>query len=158
MNKLKLGLAIVTCLAVTSCGITPFKRDIADGKFRLESFHIPYKTLDTRIYLMCNKKKPVGWAVAKQYPAGKHSLWVKVDVKPRSMGYRGQAHINFEMEFEAGKNYRLNKKADGRNITVWIEEKDTGIVKSKVITTYLHQPMQYGEKKLRLRQCQRGTI
>jgi hypothetical protein len=149
---------IITSLLIVSCATLPIKKEIADGKFRIENFQSETGKQREYVYLMCHRKSESGWTQARQYDAGEHSLWVKAVVSDRDFpSAEKNAFVRFDMDFQEGGNYLLNRKIDDDNISVWITNKDTGLQVSEIITEELKRPLII-EDQLRKKQCSEGSV
>ena len=140
------------------CGFLPIKTDIKPGHFRFENFKRIKSPNKELVHLMCYRHKPTSWAQPKQYQAGKHNLWVKAKIYRDDVpASEKHAFANFNVELNEGKSYMLNRKIEGEQISMWIEEAETGQSASNVVVTNLKQPL-LKEYQKRLEQCRSGTI
>ena len=93
-----------------------------------------------------------------EYLSGEHDLWVKAVVsKTDIQNSRREAFVNFDVELAAGNTYVLNRKVDEKQISIWIQNAETGVVVSDVKVAKLALP-KLVEKRLRREQCESGTI
>lgn len=157
MNKyLFITTAIIFLLS--ACSALPIKTAVKEDKFRFENFKRDDGPQIQQVYLMCWNKRPTSWAEPKQYDAGKHNLWVKATTSRRDLpNSTREAYANFQLEFEAGKSYMLNRKIEDDRISIWIQEVETGIAVSDVISATLDRPLLV-ENNLRNTQCESGSI
>ncbi|MDA8621937.1 hypothetical protein N9L48_04740 [Psychrosphaera sp.] len=110
------------------------------------------------VYLMCHRKRVTTWSNPKQFLSGKHNLWVKAEVSKRdTANSKRVAFVNFELELDAGENYTLNRKVDDEQISIWIQNTESGKAVSEVKTAKLEIPKVI-DKRLRREQCESGTI
>ena len=159
MKKFKIGLAIIFSIFVSSCSVLPLKTDIDGGKFRFENHYFGNNKLDVRVHLMCYRKKASGFTIRRQILAGHHIMWINATISTLSMEDKRDGQAIIEMDFDAGKDYRLNQKIDGENIKVWIEESNNSDIKSEVITVLLeNRRVRFHEERVRTEKCQSGSI
>ncbi|NCT49868.1 MAG: hypothetical protein GW763_18095 [Paraglaciecola sp.] len=143
MKYFKLLLATSLMLVLTSC----LSLDVAikENHFRFENFRHDYGDMIGSqgdnieyVYLMCFRKSLTSWDYPKQYPSGEHDLWVRAYVSERDIERsQKEAIVNFKVNLAAGKSYMLNRKRDGDNMAIWIQEVDSGLEVSEVKTTTL---------------------
>ncbi len=144
--------------ALVSCSHLPVKAQVKEHHFRLENFSAEQGTKSELVYLMCFHKRPTEWSAPKQYLAGEHQLWVKASVEDRGLGQDvKEAFVQFKVKLEAGKSYMLNRAIEDNQISLWIQETETGAKASDVIVTKLKQPLLV-EENLRKTQCREGTV
>ncbi|MFD2166481.1 hypothetical protein ACFSJY_09385 [Thalassotalea euphylliae] len=133
------GMALV----LSACSTFPLvKHTVKDDHFRFEN--ITSSEADDnyeRIYLMCHNQQPEEWAQPRQYEAGKHNLWLKVLIRDqdRPMALR-RAYANFKVNLAPGTSYMPNRRVEGHLVHLWIQESDTGIRVSEIVTTELEAP------------------
>lgn len=158
MRNLKILLVSALSVASIACSTLPLKTEIKENHFRFENFKSDKASELEYIHLMCFRKKPTKWAEPKQYLSGEHDLWVKASVSERDvLNSSKEAVVNFKVKLESGKSYVLNRKIVDDKISIWIQEIDTGVKVSNVITTNLETPLIFDDL-LRKRQCKSGSI
>lgn len=158
MKKLTLILTGFFSFIISGCTLLPIKAQIKEEHFRFENFKRDKGRQLEYVHLMCFKNKPITWTQPKQYTVGEHELWVKARVLRRDIpNNKREAFAHFKVNFEAGKSYMLNRKIDEDNISIWIQEVDTGIGVSDVVVAELKTPL-IEEYNLRKQQCESGTI
>jgi hypothetical protein len=155
---LKIHLSLILILGLSGCGIFPVDTAIQENHFRFENFKRDVTDDAEFVYLMCSHKKPIGWEQAKQYESGEHNLWVMVETFERDIpaSYK-VAVVNFNVNLQAGANYMLNRKIDKRKALLWIQDVETGLIVSDVLTAELKRPLSYHFLEKR-KQCETGTV
>ncbi|MCF7499864.1 hypothetical protein [Pseudoalteromonas sp. L1] len=149
---------VVSAVLMTACSALPIKKDIDEGKFRVENFQYEHGKQRDYVYLMCNSKSVSAWEQARQYEAGEHVLWVKAVISERDFpSSEKNAFARFDMNFKEGGNYTLNREVKGDKISIWFADKETGNQASEVITKELKRPLVI-EDQLRKKQCLEGTV
>lgn len=131
------GLALA--MTLLGCGVLPIKSEIKENHFRFENFKIDVGSQEEYVYLMCFHKKPTSWQQPKQYPAGDHNLWIKADISNNDRQHK-EAYAQFKLHLDAGKSYMVNRKINDEKISMWIQEVDTGLRISDIVTTDLERP------------------
>ena len=158
MKSIKLVVAAIIGSIVSGCSVLPLSSSIDEGHFRFQNFINDTSRNTEYIHLMCHQKRHVGGNQSKEYLGGEHNLWVKAVVaKTDIQNSRREAFINFEVDLEAGNTYMLNRKVDEKQISIWIQNAETGVVVSDVKVAKLELP-KLVEKRLRREQCESGTI
>lgn len=158
MKNLKLLLISTLSVASMGCSTLPFKTEIKDNHFRFENFKRDRSSKLEYVHLMCFHKKPVAWAEPKQYLSGEHDLWVKASISESNIpNSTKEAFVNFKVKLESNKSYMLNRKIVDDKISIWIQEVDTGIGVSEVLTSDLKNPLIIDDF-LRKRQCESGSV
>ncbi|MBU3005122.1 hypothetical protein [Paraglaciecola arctica] len=158
MLKFNLSLVFLLVLSLSGCGILPFETAIKENHFRFENFKRDMDDDLEYVYLMCSHKKPIHWQQPKQYESGKHNLWVMVETFQRDIpiSYK-TAVVNFDVDLQADKSYMLNRKIVKRKALLWIQEVDTGLIVSDVLSAELKHPISYDFLEKR-KQCKTGTV
>jgi hypothetical protein len=156
MKKFTLLLAAVGSVAVSACSTITSEPQVRDGSVRLENLRLKEPDNVTNVYLMCYKKRPTGWNEPKQYKAGQHELWVKAVVKSPSNGNK-ELVTRFNVNLAAGNSYTLSRKLDGDNISIWLQNSNTGEVVSDVISAELKMALTYDDN-VSQKQCKSSTI
>jgi len=156
MKKCKYLLTCLVGLFLVGCGILPFEREIKVDHFRLENFKQDIDSPSELIHLMCYRKKPTNWSEPKQYLNGEHRLWVEANISTSSMNTK-EAFVLFNVKLDSGKSYMINRKIKDGKISIWIQESDSAIKVSKVITTDLNIAA-LGKRTFRQKRCKSGTI
>lgn len=158
MKSIKLVAAAIIGSIISGCSVLPLKSSIDEGHFRFQNFINDTGSDSEYIHLMCHKERPIGWNQSKDYLAGEHNLWIKAAIAKRDFeNSRREAFVNFDVVFEAGNTYMLNRKVDEKQISIWIQNAETGVVVSDVKVAKLELP-KLVEKRLRREQCESGTI
>lgn len=158
MKNVKLLLIIVLSISSMGLSIFPIKAVIKEGHFRFENFKRDQSEKLEYIHLMCFHQKPTTWTEPKQYLSGKHDLWVKASISNRDIpNSTKEAFVNFQVELESNKSYMLNRKVADDKISIWIQEVDTGLGVSDVVTTDLKRPKLIDDF-LRKKQCKSGSV
>jgi len=128
----KVTLIVSIIFLSMACSNLQIKTKIEEGKFRFENFQVLSGPQLESISLLCYRKKPTDWHGARQYDAGKQTLLVKAIIK-----YEKQAYVTFNIKLAAGQNYILNRTIVGDKISIWIEEKESGLKVSTIETASL---------------------
>ena len=158
MKNFKLLLISALSVASVSCSTLPLKAEIKENHFRFENFKRDKSSKLEYAHLMCFHKKPISWTEPKQYLSGEHDLWVKASISERDIpNSTKEAFVNFKVKLESNKSYMLNRKIVDNKISLWIQEVDTGIGVSKVLTSDLNNPLIIDDF-LRKRQCKSGSV
>lgn len=93
------------------------------------------------------------WQVPRQYKEGNDTFWVQASMSkpsvPDSMYY---AYAEISANFEENKSYMLNRQRNGFNVSIWVQEVDTGIVVSNTVKT-TYKPELINENKRRQEIC-----
>ncbi|TMO06951.1 hypothetical protein [Pseudoalteromonas sp. S558] len=152
-------LLILTSLSfLIGCQSFPIKVDIKDNNFRFENFAFDKGKNREYVFLMCNSKSPTNWHQARQYESGEHILWVKAVIGERDFQSSiKNAFVKFEINLKPNKRYILNRKIDGDNIFIWIEDENTRQIASNVKQAKLKKQLII-EDRLRKEQCLEGSI
>lgn len=153
-----LTIAFALGASLLGCSSLPITTEIKEDHFRFENFKRDIGPNLEYVHLMCFHKKPVGWAEPKQYPSGKQNLWVKARVLHEDfLNSEKEAFVNFNVDLKPEISYMLNREINENNITLWIQEVNTGVVVSDVKTETLERPLQVDES-LRRRQCRTSSV
>lgn len=142
-----------------ACAMSPFNNDIKQGHFRIENTSYDNSQGRTEyVYLMCHKHKPATWVTARQYPAGKHNIWVKATYQEANNHNSYQvAFANFNLTLPAGGNYQLAHTIHDESISIWLQDINTLSAKSEVVTAKLTRNNIANSTKL-INQCKQGTV
>jgi len=158
MKNFKYLLTYSVSLFLVSCGVLPIKSEIKVNHFRFENFKQDISYPSELIYLMCFRKRPTSWAEPKQYLSGEHKLWVEANIShPASPTSDKEAFVFFKVKLDSKKSYMLNRKIEGRKISIWIQETESALKVSEVITTDLNIAV-FGKRTFRQKQCKNGSI
>jgi hypothetical protein len=158
MKNFKHLFVIVASMFIVSCGILPFKSEIKENHFRFENFKKEVGNPAESINLMCFRKRPTSWTEPKQYLSGEHLLWVEADIYNQSSSIGSKtAFALFKVKLDSGKSYMLNRKIEGEKISIWIQESETGLRVSGVVTTDL-KIVANDNNYLRVKRCKTSTI
>ena len=149
---------LILILSLSGCGIFPIETAIKENHFRFENFRRDVSDDLEFVYLMCSHHKPISWEHPKQYESGEHNLWVMVETYRRVIptSYR-VAVVNFDVNLQADKSYMLNRKIVDRKASLWIQEVETGLIVSEVLSTDLERPLSYNFLEKR-KQCKTGSV
>jgi hypothetical protein len=151
-------LILIISVTLLGCSVLPIKVGIKDNHFRFQNFKKEKSSTLEYIHLMCFHKKETGWIESKQYLSGEHNLWVKASISKRFIpSSNKEAFVNFKVNLDSDKSYILNRKLAEGNISIWIQELDTGLRISDVLVAPLKQPLLI-ERNLRRAQCESVTI
>jgi len=143
-------------MSLISCSILPLEKEIKANHFRFENFRQDIKFPSELIYLMCYRKRPTDWAEPKQYLGGDHELWVEANISSSTMNTK-EAFVLFKVKLDSGKSYMLNRKIEGERISIWIQESESDLKVSEVITTDLSM-VALGKRVFRKNQCKTSSI
>ena len=158
MKIIKITITSLILLSLFSCKNFPVNTQIKTGYFRLEEFRHARINQSERIYLMCYKQKPKKGIARKQFPAGKHNLWVMASLANHdTFRIHGQTFVNIDVTLEANKSYAFNSKIKDNDLWIWIEDVDTGTKVSRPIQTQLGSPAFITDDKIR-KACKSSTI
>lgn len=156
ITKAVSGLLATSLLS--ACGTLPAQSELAEGRFRIENFKTEVGFDNNFVRVMCHLKRPTGWYVSRDYPVGKHKIWVIANLsksgQPKS---EREAVTRLDVALEAGKFYRLAHERHESKVKLWIEEKDSKQVASKIVTAKLIQPILDSQLK-RKKQCESSTV
>jgi hypothetical protein len=158
MKIFKCFLTFFVSVFIASCGILPLKTEMKVDHFRFENFKRDISSPSELVYLMCYRKKPTHWSEPKQYLGGEHELWVEANIsEPTSPTSDKEAFVLFKIKLDSGKSYMLNRKIEGEKISIWIQDTESGLKVSKVITTDLNIAA-FGKRTFRKKRCKSGSI
>jgi hypothetical protein len=151
---------------MSGCNTFPIDLGVKEGHFRIENFVQNNRPTKEYVYLMCRFNRPIGFNlprdyaagfdVPRQYPAGEHKLWVRADVNKPGTAASKYAFVEFDVSLDEGKSYMLNRERNEEEISVWIEDIQSGEKVSQIKTATLALEPFVGN--LRLRQCEEGTV
>ncbi|TRY30659.1 hypothetical protein [Aliiglaciecola sp. M165] len=151
---------IIVCLAslvVFGCSTLPIETALKDEHFRIENFQRNIDDPRESLFLMCSNNQLVNWHAAGQFPAGEYDLMVIAVSNKRFVPHsRKEAEVRFNVNLESGKNYTLNRKREGNDISVWIQDAESGKRVSDVQTTTMKLPLGNTYRR-RLHECRTGT-
>ncbi|TWX47206.1 hypothetical protein [Colwellia hornerae] len=141
-----------------SCSNFPVKAEVKENHFRFENFKRDNSSTLEYVYLMCSHQKLTGWAEPKQYVSGFHDLWVKASISERYVPTsRRVAFVNFKVHLDANKSYMLNRQVVDDKVSLWIQDVDSGLSVSDVLTSDLKNPL-WIVNSLRKKQCESGSV
>jgi hypothetical protein len=150
-------LLSVVFVVVFLIGCSQMPVVVKDNYFRFENFKRDVGQPQEYVYLMCLRKRPTYWSEPKQFLSGEHELWIKAIIRGKdTYNTEREAVANFKVTLDGGTSYMVNRKLQDDNISLWIQEVDTGLVVSNVITQELIIPRSFGS--LRKKQCASSTI
>ncbi|QJR79745.1 hypothetical protein CA267_002510 [Alteromonas pelagimontana] len=156
-NPRLLGILILS-LTTFSCSVLPLSSEIEKDHFRFENFKRDKGPTIELVHLMCFHQQPTGWTEPKQFQSGPQNLWVKANISQRGIpNSTKEAYANFKVDLDPGKSYMLNRTVEGDQISIWIQEVDSGLQVSKVSKSQLKQPLLV-DNYLRRQQCEQGSV
>ncbi|AIF98057.1 MAG TPA: hypothetical protein DCW74_15015 [Alteromonas australica] len=145
-------------IAVSGCSTMSTQAKQEDSQFRFENFEQDKAFNNDYAYLMCFRQRPTEWQPARHYDSGEHNLWVRaVSYERRLPSTEREALVNFKLELDAGKDYRINREINDGIVKVWIEEKDSSEIISEVKTAELKRPIN-AQLTRDLSLCQESTV
>jgi len=158
MKTFKYFFTFFVSLFFFGCSILPLKTELKVDHFRFENFKRDVSYPSELVHLMCYRKKPTNWAEPKQYLGGEHELWVEANISDSaSPTSEKEAFVFFKVKLDSGKSYMLNRNIEGEKISIWIQETESALKVSEVITTDLHLAA-FGKGNFRKRRCKSGSI
>lgn len=159
LNHLVSSVLAVAVIGMSGCANVPVKAEVQEGKFRFENFKDDRGYDLQYVHLMCRYKRPIAWAESTiQYDAGPQSLWIKADIiTARKERSAGEAYVHFDVDLAAGHTYTVKRDIKGHDISIWIENMDTGEKITEVAQAVL-KPKLLVEDNLRKTQCEQGTV
>lgn len=158
MKKLILVTSSISLLFLSACANLQPAATIKEGHFRFENFYMAHKNPNELVFLACFRKKKSEWIQARQFEAGEHDLWVSaVTQLPSVKNSKKSVYLNFKVKLEANKNYRLNSTRNEGDISVWIENKETGEMVTEVQTGEL-RPDLFTDVREQYKNCRAGTV
>lgn len=156
MKSTLLSVALFTGF-LSGCEVLPIQTEIKQDHFRFQNFVQNVQPDHEYIFLACHRHQPTGWSVAKQYPAGAHNIWIKAEKFDDELtGQPKVAYFNVKTTLEAGKSYMPIRKIDGKKITLWIQEVDSGKRVSDKLESELRWPL--AESISNHEQCITSTV
>lgn len=156
MRNYKNILTYSVSIFLASCGVLPIESEIKENHFRFENFKQDIKSPSELVYLMCYRKRPTSWAQPKQYLGGEHELWVEANISDSPINNE-EAFVFFKVKLDSGKSYMLNRKIEDKKISIWIQESESDVKVSEVITTDL-KIAALGKRSFRKKRCKTGSI
>ena len=156
MTVFKYLFTCFTGMVLAGCSILPLEREIKANHFRFENLKQDIGEPSELIYLMCFRKRPTFWTNPKQYLAGEHELWVEANISTSPMNNK-EAFVFFKVKLDSGKSYMLNRKIEGERISIWIQESESALKVSEVITTDLNIAG-LGKTTFRKNRCKAGSV
>ena len=110
----------------TACSSLPIENDLKTGHFRLENFELNKGKTNELVYLACFENRPLDWISGKQMPAGQYNLLVKAKVQAaKQLSSTRYAFVNFNVNLDSDKRYKINRKLEEDSIVIWIEDMNT---------------------------------
>jgi hypothetical protein len=140
------------------CSVLPIPIQVKADHFRLENFVEDSGGKTTQVYSMCHLQRPTSFKSARQYEAGQHSVWVTSLVSKNGLpsGTRA-AYAHFEADFAAGKNYRIAQTAQNGQVSIWIEEIESGNKVTPIVAAKMKASLpNYHE--IRRDRCEQGSV
>ena len=162
LPSILLATAIAPLFACTSVPyIIDQQANVQPNEARIDFFANRGEAFDNKreyVNLMCFNQRPTSAAALRDVEEGEHVLYVRASVVNTdiSEGNTREAIIRLDVNLEGGKRYSLNQSRDHHDMKVWLQETDTGIPVSEIVSTKVEYPQFVGD--LRLDQCKEGTI
>ena len=159
---LLIAAAITSLVACTSVDeVINEQATIQPDEARIDFFANRGEAFDNQrefVKLMCFNKRPNGALILRDVEEGEHVLFVHASVINSDLpfGNEREAIVRLEANLEGGKRYSLNQTRDNLNMKVWLQETDTGVPVSEIVSTRVEYPQYVGD--LRLQQCKEGTV
>lgn len=152
-------IAIIPLVACTSVGkVIDEQATIQPNEARID-FYV--QRLDRQrefVQLMCENNRPNDEIEILDVEAGEHILYVRASVINSNLLFKNvrEAVVRLDVNLEGGKRYTLNQDREDDNITLWLQEADTGLIVSETVSTTMGLTSAVGN--LRMKQCQEGTV
>jgi|TARA_Y100000296_G_C5088224_1_gene213491 hypothetical protein len=110
------------------------------------------------VRLMCFNQRPNNELVLRDIEEGKHVLFVRASVVNTNLhiSTTREAIVRLDVDLEGGKRYSLSQTRDNHDMKVWLQETDSGIPVSEIVSTKVEYPQFVGD--LRFDQCKEGTV
>jgi len=110
------------------------------------------------VQLMCENNRPNDEIEILDVEAGEHILYVRASVINSNLLFKNvrEAVVRLDANLEGGKRYTLNQDREDDNVTLWLQEADTGLIVSETVSTTMGITSAVGN--LRMKQCQEGTV
>ena len=110
------------------------------------------------VQLMCENNRPNDEIEILDVEAGEHILYVRASVINSNLLFKNvrEAVVRLDVNLEGGKRYTLNQDREDDNVTLWLQEADTGLIVSETVSTTMGLTSAVGN--LRMKQCQEGTV
>lgn len=110
------------------------------------------------VQLMCENNRPNDEIEILDVEAGEHILYVRSRVINSNLLFKNvrEAVVRLDVNLEGGKRYTLNQDREDDNVTLWLQEADTGLIVSETVSTTMGLTGAIGN--LRMKQCQEGTV
>lgn len=110
------------------------------------------------VQLMCENNRPNDEIEILDVEAGEHILYVRASVINSNLLFKNvrEAVVRLDVNLEGGKRYTLNQDREDDNVTLWLQEADTGLIVSDTVSTTMGITSAVGN--LRMKQCQEGTV
>jgi hypothetical protein len=107
---------------------------------------------------MCENNRPNDEIEILDVEAGEHILYVRSRVINSNLLFKNvrEAVVRLDVNLEGGKRYTLNQDREDDNVTLWLQEADTGLIVSETVSTTMGLTSAIGN--LRMKQCQEGTV
>lgn len=152
-------IAIIPLVACTSVGkVIDEQATIQPNEARID-FYV--QRLDRQrefVQLMCENNRPNDEIEILDVEAGEHILYVRASVINSNLLFKNvrEAVVRLDVNLEGGKRYTLNQDREDDNVTLWLQEADTGLIVSETVSTTMGLTSAVGN--LRMKQCQEGTV
>ena len=162
LPSILLATAIAPLVACTSIpDIIDQQANVQPNEARIDFFANRGEAFDNRreyVKLMCFNQRPTSASLLRDVEEGEHVLYVQASVVNTDLpdGTTREAIVRLDVNLEGGKRYSLNQSRDHHDMKVWLQETDSGVPVSEIVTTRVEYPKSVGN--LRLEQCKEGTV
>ena len=162
LPSLLLATAIAPLFACTSVSdVINQQANVQPNEARIDFFANRGEAFDNKreyVKLMCLNQRPTSASALRDVEEGEHVLFVRAMVVNTDLPVDNmrEAIVRLDVNLEGGKRYSLNQTRDNRDMKVWLQETDSGIPVSEIVTTRVEYPKSVGD--LRLEQCKEGTV
>lgn len=162
LPSLLFATAIAPLFACTSViDIVDQQANVQPNEARIDFFANRGEAFDNKreyVTLMCFNQRPNRALALRDVEEGEHVLFVRASVinKDLPFGNVREAIVRLDVDLEGGKRYSLSQTRDNNDMKVWLQETDTGMPVSDIVSTRIQYPESVGD--LRLEQCKEGSV
>ena len=162
LSSLILATLIAPLFACSSAtDMVTQQAEVQPNEARIDFFANRGEAFDNKreyVKLMCFNQRPNGALVLRDVEPGEHVLFVQASVVNTDLpdGTTREAIVRLDVNLEGGKRYSLNQSRDHHDMKVWLQDTDSGVPVSEIVTTRVEYPKSVGD--LRLEQCKEGTV
>ena len=162
LSSLILATSVAPLFACSSAtDMVTQQAEVQPNEARIDFFANRGEAFDNKreyVKLMCFNQRPNGALVLRDVVPGEHVLFVQASVVNTDLpdGTTREAIVRLDVNLEGGKRYSLNQSRDHHDMKVWLQETDSGVPVSEIVTTRVEYPKSVGD--LRLEQCKEGTV